>query len=119
MITTEKAITTLLAESACVRRRRSTVGCHRDCIKCDLGLQGEEILEAIQMAGLVLDMKARSIPMRLKTCPFCGAEGILLKNCYGKFNVRCSNPACGAVVWGCDGTNIEEDVIAAWNRRPV
>jgi Lar family restriction alleviation protein len=46
---------------------------------------------------------------RLKSCPFCGSEGVVL---VGSF-VRCGN--CGAT--GPFGRTAE-DAIARWNERP-
>ena len=116
MISTREARDIMMIKASCVRRS-ADYDCNRHCEACDLYLPDEKVLEAYSMAFDVLDIKMNSDPMRLKSCPFCGAEAAIQKNYLGQFSVACVNPACHAIMWGTDGQNTEELVVALWNRR--
>jgi Lar family restriction alleviation protein len=49
----------------------------------------------------------------LAPCPFCGSVDLYIADRYA---VECGNQACDAI--GPLGASVE-DVITAWNRRPV
>jgi hypothetical protein len=55
----------------------------------------------------------------LKTCPFCGSEGIVCERieCYGgnsiSPHVHCSNHDCEVAIFG----DTVQDAISKWNRR--
>ena len=54
--------------------------------------------------------------VRLKPCPFCGAEPILGTDLYGRYDVRCLNVRCAVR----PSTPVYETPIEAsymWNRR--
>ena len=55
--------------------------------------------------------------VKLKPCPFCGAEGTLQNwACGDHYYVECLNPECTGDPC-TDDFDTEEEAIAAWNKR--
>ena len=55
------------------------------------------------------------VKVKLKPCPFCGSEAIVVNNYRGETRVECVNAlSCGATQYWRD---FEEGAIDAWNNR--
>lgn len=61
--------------------------------------------------------KSANDEIKLKPCPFCGGDAVMLVNMFGGWTVCCTDCDCRCWDYGPNGYETKGKAAEAWNRR--